>query len=82
MPSRPTIDEVLSRLRGNPETFRTILTDKDGLLEKLCSYATFKSKHERCPAWSIIGDILGHGSGVSSAIYELYRKYPEQEPSQ
>jgi len=77
MPSRPTVDEVLSHLRGNPETFRRILTDKDMILELMCSYATWKSRLKRLPPWSIISDITGHGSGVSSAIYELYREYPD-----
>lgn len=71
------IDEVLSRLSGDPETFREILTNKDKLLEKLCNYAAWKGKQQGVPPWSIVGEILGHGSGVSSAIYELYRKQPE-----
>ena len=73
--ARPTVDDVLKSLRGNPETFREILTDKDKLLEKLCSYAAYQESQKRGPAWSTIGEILGHGCGVSSAIYELYREY-------
>lgn len=72
---RPTVDDVLKSLRGDPEKFREILTDKDKLLQKLCNYAKRKSEDEQVPAWSIVGEILGHGSGVSSAIYELYREH-------
>jgi hypothetical protein len=72
--SRPSVDEVLSNLRGNRETFREILTNKDALLAKLCRYAKWKGEVESVPPWSIVGEILGHGSGVSSAIYELYRE--------
>jgi len=72
---RPTVDDVLKSLRGDPENFQQILTDKDTLLQKLCKYAKRKSEDEQVPAWSIVGEILGHGSGVSSAIYELYREY-------
>ena len=74
--TRPTVDEVLERLRGDRETFRKIVADKDQLLAKLCKYAKWKGESESVPPWSIVGEILGHGSGVSSAIYELYRDYP------
>lgn len=74
--TRPTVDEVLDRLRGNRETFREIIADKDNLLSKLCKYAKWKGESESVPPWSIVGEILGHGSGVSSAIYDLYRDYP------
>lgn len=67
------LERALDILRGPRESFREILTNKDELLRKLCRYAKYKSKHEGVPEWSIIGEITGHGSGVSSAIYELYR---------
>ena len=73
--TRPTVDDVLKCLRGNPETFREILTDKDKLLQKICSFAKWKAEQKGVPPWSIIGEITGHGSGVSSCIYELYREY-------
>lgn len=69
----PCIEEVLDGLRGNREHFREILTDTTGLLRKVCRYAEIEGKRQRRPAWSIIGEITGHGSGVSSAIYQLYR---------
>jgi len=68
------IDDVLKSLRGDPESFREILTNKDDLLAKVCAYAEQKAKKKRLPEWSIIKEIFGHGSGVSAAIYELYRK--------
>ena len=73
--TRPTVDEVLDSLRGSRETFREILTDKDKLLAKLCRYAKWKGESQSVPPWSIVGEILGHGSGVSSAIYDLYRDH-------
>lgn len=71
--TRITVDEALDRLRGSREVFREILTNKEALLAKLCRYAKWKGESESVPPWSIVGEILGHGSGVSSAIYELYR---------
>jgi len=73
--TRPTVDDVLKCLRGDPESFREILTNKDRLLQKICSFAKWKAEQKGVPPWSIIGEITGHGSGVSSCIYELYREY-------
>jgi hypothetical protein len=78
---KPSIEDVIRNLRGKPETFRLILTDKDRLLQKLCSYARWKAEQQSVPPWSIVGEILGHGSGVSSAIYELYRERKVEETS-
>lgn len=69
----PCIEEVLDGLRGPREHFREILTDTTGLLRKVCQYAEFAAKKKKVEPWSIIGEITGHGSGVSSAIYQLYR---------
>ena len=79
MADKPTIDEVLDGLRGPRESFRQVLTDKDKLLSQMCRYAERKAKQKRVPPWSIIGDITDHGSGVSSAIYELYRPREAEE---
>lgn len=68
------MDDALSRLYGDPEYFRDALTNVDSLMQKVCSYAEWKAKKARCEPWSIISEITGHGSGVSSAIYDLYRK--------
>jgi hypothetical protein len=73
MRERPLIDEVLKGLHGNPETFRKILLDKDAILARVCRYAERVAKRKRVEPWLIIGDITSHGSGVSNAIYQLYR---------
>lgn len=53
--------------------------EKDDLIREL-----IKALHEkelrkksgtRRPLWSVVGEAVGHGSGVSSAIVEIY--YPE-----
>ena len=77
--SRPTVDEVLDDLRGPRESFRATLEDKDKLLSQMCRYAERLGKKKRVPPWSIIGEITDHGSGVSNAIYELYRDYPSKD---
>lgn len=74
---RPTVDEVASNLRGPKEDFIRTLQDKDALLANVCRYAEYVAKKKKCEPWSIIGQIMGHGSGVSSAIYELYRDYED-----
>ena len=72
--SKPTPDVVIEQLRGPHDRFREIITDKDKLLEQVCNYAEFMAGQKHCEPWSIIGQITGHGSGISNAIYELYRK--------
>ena len=67
----------LDRGGGNRERYLAMLTDKDALLTRICSNAASVAESEGCEPWSIIGMWTGHGSGVSSAIYELYRKQPE-----
>jgi hypothetical protein len=70
------IDELLDGFNGgNREMYRKMLEDKDGLLACFCAYAEKVAKKKRCPAWAVISDITHHGSGVSAAIYELYRKH-------
>lgn len=68
------LEAVIKCLNGSPERFRKILSDKDELLAKICRNAALRAKRKRVPAWSIIGEITGHGSGVSSAIFELYNR--------
>lgn len=58
------------------------LNDRDELLRRVCDYATREAERRRCQPWSIIGAIMGHGSGVSSCIYELYRRQDTGECSQ
>ena len=79
MTQRPSVDDCVRKLGGDPEKFRQILTDKDALLAKVCKYAKRRAAREKCQPWSIIGMIFGHGSGVSSAIYELYRDRSNDE---
>lgn len=81
MSGKRDIEKILDSLRGPRESFRAILEDKDKLLAKVCQYAEIIAKRKRLQPWSIIGDIFGHGSGVSAAIYELYRE-KESEPNQ
>ena len=68
------LKEAINSLNGDPERFRKILTDKDELLAKICRNAEARAKRKRVPVWSVIGEITGHGSGVSAAIYHLYNR--------
>jgi hypothetical protein len=77
--SDQTSDELLEHLLdgfhgGSREEFRRLLTDKDRILRKMCEHAERVAKKRRIEPWSVISDITGHGSGVSSAIYHLYRE--------
>lgn len=54
--------------------FRKDITDIDKLMTSVCDYAERQAKKKRCEPFSVIGEITNHGSGVSSAIYELYRR--------
>ena len=67
------IDAAVSKLVGPEDQLAAIIRDRDELLRKACSYAEYQAKQKRCEPWSIIGAIFGHGSGVASAIYEVYR---------
>ncbi len=71
---KPTPEEVIAPMAGDRERFREIVTDKDGLLERMCDYAEAMALREGCEPWSIVGHVTGHGSGISNAIYQLYRK--------
>jgi len=70
---QPDIEKILDTLKGSRESFRASITDKDRILACMCRYAERMAKKKRVPPWSIISDITDHGSGVSNAIYELYR---------
>ena len=71
--ARPSVDSLLDCLRGDREHFRKVLTDPARLMEKVCRNAEHVASRKGVPAWSVIGSWTGHGSGVASAIYELYR---------
>jgi hypothetical protein len=68
------LDEVVSGMNGDPNHFRQILCDKNKLLERICTYAELKASRQNEKPWSIIQNITAHGSGVSAAIFELYRR--------
>jgi hypothetical protein len=68
------LDEVVAHMNGDPNHFRQILCDKNKLLERICTYAELKASRQKKEPWSIIKDITAHGSGVSAAIFELYRR--------
>ena len=74
MPDEQRLNEVLDLLRGPRDEFRREMTDIDKLMMHVCDYAESVAKRKRVPVWLIIGEITCHGSGVSSAIYELYRR--------
>lgn len=73
------VETAISNLRGNMDYFRSIVTDKDELLRCMCGYAKDEAERQRCEPWSIISEIVGHGSGVSAAIYEIYRRRDDDE---
>ena len=75
--SQPNIESILDKFGGARESVRAFITDKDRILACMCRYAERMAKKKRIPPWSIISDITDHGSGVSYAIYELYRTREE-----
>lgn len=74
MPDPAKVEKVIDTLRGPRESFRRDITDIDRLMMSVCDYAEQIAKKKRVEPWSIISEITCHGSGVSSAIYELYRR--------
>ena len=68
------IEAALDTLHGPRETFREVL-EPTAILERICRTAILRSEQENMPAWSIIGQITGHGSGVSNAILNVYRPH-------
>lgn len=67
------IGHQLSRLQGSTEYFRECL-QSDAIMERVCQFAELEAERRHCEPWNIIGEVTGHGSGVSSAIYEVYKK--------
>ena len=70
------IEDALDTLHGPRETFREVL-EPTAILERMCRTAILRAEQENMPAWSIIGQITGHGSGVSSAILNVYRPHDQ-----
>lgn len=67
------IDEALKRVRGCKTTMRTILTDRTELLARACDYADILADRRRTEPAKIIGEIFGHGTNLSEAIFRAYR---------
>lgn len=68
------LEEVLDSLRGSRESFKSQLVDSAEILSRLCDNVEMIASRKRCEPWSIIGQLTGFGSGMSAAIYELYRR--------
>lgn len=73
------LQHCVSRLNGDRDRFADIVGDAHGLMAKVCRYAEIVADRNRRQAWSIIGEITGHGSGVATAIYEYYRERKDGE---
>jgi len=71
------IEYALGALYGEKEAFRPLL-DPENVLRRICRTAAFTAKSRGVEPWSIIGDITGHGSGVSNAIYRVYSQTPAE----
>ena len=67
------IEKAVDRLRGPREGFVSDL-DPVQVLSRICWVAEVVAEREGREPCSVIGSITGHGSGVSSAIYEVYRE--------
>jgi hypothetical protein len=79
MVTEQEIEDALDNLRGPRERFRELITDKDEILAACMDYFEKIAKKRRLPAWSIVSDVTNHGSGVSSAIYNLYRRKSDKQ---
>lgn len=73
MHDKQRLEQSIAGLRGDADHFRKIVGNADELMRKLCDHAERVAKNHGYEPWSVIGTILGHGSGVSSAIYECYK---------
>jgi hypothetical protein len=81
-PRDEKLEGILSRMNGTPDMFRETVGNPRKVLARLCATAKAKAKRKKLPEWSVIGDMTGHGSGVSSAIYEYYREDEQPESPQ
>ena len=79
-PRDEKLESILSQMNGTPDMFRECVGNPRAVLARICATAKAKAKRKKLPEWSIIGDVTGHGSGVSAAIYEYYRDYEKPEP--
>lgn len=69
----PDIEKILDTLVGPREEFRRALLDAPGILHRICRKADIEAKIRDCEPWYVISKWTSHGSGVSKAIYEMYR---------
>ena len=67
-----TIEEALDTIRGPRETYRPML-EADAIIRRICRNAEGHALRRDVDPWVIIGNWTGHGSGVSNAIYQVYR---------
>jgi hypothetical protein len=52
--------------------------DKESLIRCLLhQIKKMRPKRDRCDLWSYVGEATSHGSGISSAIVDLYAKDAE-----
>jgi len=71
-----TIEQALDGIHGPRETYRPLL-EPVAILNRICRTAELRAQQQGVDPWSVISDITGHGSGVSNAIYKVYR---QQQP--
>ena len=67
-----TIEEALDGLNGPREVFRPML-QAEAILNRICGTAELLAQQREVPPWVIISEMTSHGSGVSNAIYQVYR---------
>lgn len=73
-----TIDEALDSLPGPRERYRPLL-DAENIMRRICRTAEGLATRRGTSPWVIIGDVTGHGIGVSDAIYRLYKDDKDSE---
>lgn len=79
MPKDEDVEKVLDDLSGPRDVFRAAITNTDKLLADVMEFAEKLAKKRRVQPWSIVSEMTDHGSGVSQAIYELYRRKQSDE---
>lgn len=73
------IEAAVANLNGdNKDYFRKCLHSV-AIVNRMCDVAKCDAERKNREPWGIIKEMTSHGSGVSSAIYEVYRD-AEPEP--
>lgn len=67
------IEQALDTLYGPREEFRKTLQPEE-LLKRICWHAKNEADKTGVEPWTIISKWTSHGSGVSNAIYQLYKE--------